>query len=64
MDTSVSFAKWQPGEQTMAGLGVVFQYNLGSVHCYARLLISSRYETLIFVYNAADDGDVDHILHN
>ena len=30
-DTSVSFARWQPGEQTVDGLGVVFQYSLGSV---------------------------------
>ena len=30
-DTSVSFARWQQGEQTVAGVGVVFQYPLGPV---------------------------------
>ena len=29
-DTSVSLARWQQGEQTVAGMGAVFQYRLGS----------------------------------
>ena len=30
-DTSVLFASWQQGEQTVAGVGVVLYYSLGSV---------------------------------